>query len=143
MSARSKIVDALIVKLKTIAGTDIYSANLYGNVIKDNKFWDEIVDFPYVCAIAGTETREYLPGAFKWGFLNITLRIYVKGETPIEQLESVMADIEKCIDANRLLVYDLNKSTTEININSITTDEGLLAPFGVGEIILAVQYQVI
>ncbi len=143
MSARSKILDALIVKLKEIGDSDVYQTNLFGNVTKQNKFWDEVVDFPYVCAIAGTETREYKPSNFTWGFLTITLRVYVKGETPIEELEAVMVDVEKCINNNRQLVYDTNKATTEIEISSIVTDEGLLEPYGVGEITLMVRYQVI
>lgn len=143
MSARSKILDSLIVKLKEINGTGNYSINLFNNVTKSNVFWDEVNDFPYVCAIAGFENREYLPGGFKWGYLTITLRVYVRGETPVEQLEDVLVDIEKCIDANRELAYDTGKETTEIDIVSIVTDEGLLKPFGVGEVTLQVRYQVL
>lgn len=143
MSARSKILDALIVKLKEINGTGVYTSNLWNNVTKNNVFWDEINDFPYICAIAGYESREYLPAGFKWGYLTITLRLYVYGETPVEQLEEVLVDVEACIDANRMLTYDTGKTTTEIDIVSIVTDEGLLKPHGVGEVTLQVRYQVL
>jgi hypothetical protein len=54
----------------------------------------------------------------------------------------LIEDLERCIDANRVLQYDVdnNLETTEILIQSITTDEGLLAPYGVGEINLEVRY---
>ena len=107
-------------------------------------FWDEVNDFPSVYATPGAEYREYLPAQFAWGYLGISLKIYTKGEDAQEELETLLEDLENCIDANRVLVYDANNNyeTTEILIQSITTDEGLLAPYAVGEINLQVRYQV-
>lgn len=142
MSQRSKIVNALVAKLKLINGVAPYKSNLYGkNVISKLKFWDEVNDFPYICVVAGSETRDYLPGGFKWGFLNIALKLYVYGENSHELLENIISDVEAVIDANETLVYD-GGATTEILINSIVTDEGLLTPYGVGEVTLNVRYQV-
>lgn len=142
MSQRSKIVNALVTKLKLVNGVTPYKSNLYGkNVISKLKFWDEVNDFPYICVVAGNETREYMPGGFKWGFLNIALKLYVRGEDSQDLLEKLISDVETVIDANEVLVYDAG-ATTEILINSIVTDEGLLAPYGVGEINILVRYQV-
>lgn len=142
MSQRSKIVKALVTKLKLINGTAPYKSNLYGkNVIDKLRFWDEVNDFPYICVVAGNETREYHPGNFKWGFLNIALKLYVNGEDSQDRLENIISDVEYIIDNNEVLVID-GGATTEILINSIVTDEGLLSPYGVGEINLTVRYQV-
>lgn len=142
MSQRSKIVNALVEKLKLINGVTPYKSNLYGkNVISKLKFWDELNDFPYICVVAGSETREYLPSGFKWGYLTIALKLYVYGENSHELLENIISDVENVIDTNETLVYD-SGSTTEILINSIVTDEGLLTPYGVGEVTLTVRYQV-
>lgn len=145
MSARASITNALVDTLKTIDGSTGFQSNLFNNVTNKLKFWDEIADFPTVCVIPGGETREYLPGAFKWAFLNISLKIYTKGEEPLTELENLLEDIEKVVDNNRVLVYDVdsNLRTTEILITSIITDEGLLAPYGVGEVNLQVRYQVL
>ena len=78
MGARSKIVEALVVELININGTGSYETNLYTNVFNKLKFWDEISDYPSVFLNAGPETREYLPGGFKWGHLTVTIRVYVK-----------------------------------------------------------------
>lgn len=144
MSRRASIVKALAEKLKEIDGTGIYKTNLYENSFPKLKFWDEVNDFPSVYMSTGRETREYHPSDFAWGFLGISVRVYVRGEDAQEQLEQVLEDVERCIDANRVLVYDItnNYETTEILIQSITTDEGLLAPYGVGEINLEVRYQI-
>lgn len=143
MSGRSKIVRALAEKLKGIKGQAPFTTNLYDNVIPRLKFWDEINDFPFVCVQAGYENREYLPSAFKWGFLSVSIKVYVQDEDPVDKLEQVIADIEQVIDSNQRLEYSPGKFTEEINIGSIDTDEGVLAPMGVGDITLQVRYPVI
>lgn len=142
MSKRTSIIKALAEKLKTIDGTAPYGNNLYGNAYAKLKFWDEVQDFPAVYMSAGSEHREYLPGDFTWAFLGISIKVYCKGEDSQEELETLLEDIETCIDANRVLVYDVDKGleTTDILVHSITTDEGLLAPYAVGEINIQVRY---
>lgn len=146
MSARSSITKALAEKLKVIDGTNGYISNIYENAYPKLKFWDEVQDFPSIYMSAGNELRDYLPGGFKWGFLEISLKLYVRGESPAQQLEDLLEDVEKVLDKNRTLVYDSTVSgaqTTEILINSIVTDEGLLEPYGVGEVSITVQYPVL
>ena len=143
MSRRSSIVKAIAEKLKNIDGTGPYSTNLYGNCYPKLKFWDEVQDFPAVYLSAGTEIREYHPADFTWAYLNIGIKAYVRdSEDPQVQLELLLHDIETCIDANRVLVYDTdnNYETTEILVQSIMTDDGLLSPYGVGEINIQVRY---
>jgi hypothetical protein len=145
MSRRTSIVKALAERLKTIDGTPPYVTNLQGLSFAKLKFWDEINDFPSVYLSPGTELREYHPADFAWGMLGVCVKVYCKSEdTAQEQLEQLLEDLERCIDANRRLVYDTdnNYETTEILIDSITTDEGLLAPYAVGEINLQVRYQI-
>lgn len=146
MSVRTSIIKALAEKLKLIDGTGTYLSNINGNAYPKLKFWDEVNDFPSIYMSAGSETREYLPGNFKWGFLGISLKLYVRGEDPAQKLEELLEDVEKVLDANRTLVYDTETpgaQTLEILINSIVTDEGLLEPHGVGEVNISVQYPVL
>ena len=146
MTKRLSIVKALAEKFKLIDGTGSYKSDLNDNSYAKLKFWDEIQDFPSVYLSAGSEIREYMPSAFTWGYLNISVKVYVRSEEEAQQqLEDLLDDLETVIDANRVLVYDStnNLSTTEILIQSITTDEGLLSPFGVGEINLRVRYALV
>ena len=144
MSRRTSIVKALVEKLKTIDGTGSFKTNLYEAAFPFLKFWDEVNNFPSIYVTAGSETREYLPSAFTWGYLGISLKIYTKGEDAQQLLEDLLEDVESVIDANRVLIYDIDKQyeTTEILLTSITTDEGLLAPYAVGEINLQVRYAI-
>lgn len=146
MTKRTSIVTALAEKLKVIDGTGSYKTNLFDNSYPKLKFWDEVQDFPACYLVAGSESRQYHPSDFTWAFLNISIKVYVKDESyPQEELENLLDDIENVINDNRILVYDTtnNLSTTEILIQSITTDEGLLAPYGVGEINLQVRYALV
>lgn len=146
MTKRTSITKAIASKLnQVLVGTGGYTTNLYGNAYAKLKFWDEVNDFPSVYITPGSEVREYHPSAFTWGFLGISIKAYCKGEDSQQELEVLLEDIEKAIDANRELVYDSNsgQQTTEILVQSITTDEGLLAPYAVGEINLQVRYALV
>ena len=145
MSRRTSITKALAEKInETLDGTHPYEIDLKENCYPKLKFWDEVNDFPSVYISTGTETREYLPSDFTWSFLALSVKLYCKGEDPQEELEKLIEEVEMCIDSNRVLVYDKNKgyTTTEILITSVSTDEGLLHPYGVGEINLEVRYQI-
>lgn len=143
MSKRTQIVTALANKLKTLDGA-AYTSNIYNNAYPKLKFWDEVEDFPSIYLTPGSETREYHPSNFTWGFMGISVKLYCKGEASQEQLEQLLYDVEAVINANRDLAYDTaGHETTEILITSITTDEGLLAPYAIGEINLQVRYQII
>lgn len=144
MSKRTSIVKALTEKFKLIDGTAPYQVNISGNAYAKLKFWDEVEDFPCVYLTPGTEIREYHPGDFAWGFLNVAIKLYCRGEQAQDELEKLLEDVEHCVDANRNLVYDTDTGydTTEILVQSITTDEGLLAPYAVGEINLQVRYAI-
>jgi len=140
MSKRTKIINSLVDLFnEKLNGID-YSSKVYNNTHNKLVFFDEINDFPYISIVAGPETREYLPSNFKWGFLEVFIRIYVEHEDPQNVLEQFFEDIEAILDANNNLVYDQGESIELINILSIDTDQGLFAPLGAGEIIIQVQY---
>ena len=142
---RRKIVDALVDKLKLIYGRHPYNSNVFNNVSGTLKFLDEIEEYPKLCVIAGDEIREYQTGGFKWRFLTITIRAYVRDEDDAqEELATLFEDIEKIIDENDALVYDTSTvpegKTTSMTVDSLTTDEGVIAPLGIGEMIVTVRY---
>ena len=143
MSKRTSILKALAEKLKLIDGNTPYNTNIFNNAFAKLKFWDEVNDFPSIYMSPGSEQRDYLPGDFTWAYLGVSVKVYCKGEDAQEQLELLLEDIETVVHDNRVLTYDAtnNYDTTEILVVSITTDEGLLAPYAVGEINLQVRYQ--
>ena len=140
---RSQILDALVTKFKNIDGTGDYRTNLANQVFPAMKFWDEISTYPAVHLSAGTETREYYGSNNRWRFLTITIRAYVNQEDPTEALCLLLEDIEYVLDNNLSITYSDSygsASTAQQTVISIDTDEGVLAPLGIGEMIIEVRY---
>ena len=142
-NTRQQIVNALVDLFKTnLNGNSPYTTNIFENAYNKQIFWDEVEDYPTVCIYSGTETREYLPGDFKWAFLSVTIRFYVNDEDAKDRVEEIFDDIEALLDNNNDLTVDGNNLSTDIRILSLSDDEGLLNPLGVGEIDLEVRYEV-
>ena len=143
-SRRANIVNALAEKLKDINGAGAFLSDVQNNVHPFLKFWDEVDQVPAVHLNAGAETREYQGGGYKDRFLAITIRCYVNEEEAQDALNILMEDIETVLEENAQLEYldKLNNSfkTQQITIISIDTDEGVLEPLGVGEILIEVRY---
>ena len=141
---RLGIVEALVNKLKDIDGTGLFLTNLEENVSPRLKFWDEVEEFPAVHLNAGSETREYQAGGFKNRFLSITLRCYVQAEDAVLALDELLEDVETVVEENSRLTYkdrnNVDQYTQQITVLSIDTDEGVLEPLGVGEMLIEVRY---
>jgi hypothetical protein len=141
---RQSIIDALVTQLKTIDGTGDFLSNVYNNVHPRLKFWDEVDEFPSIHLNAGSETREYQGGGYKDRFLSVTVRLYVQDEDSVTALDKLIEDVETVIEENSALSYTdrqgNSQSTHQITIVSIDTDEGVLEPLGVGEMLLEVRY---
>ena len=118
--------------------------DVFDNVHPRLKFWDEVDAFPAIHLNAGSETREYQGGGYKDRFLNITLRCYVKETDATAALDRLLEDVETVIEENGQLAYTdrqgNSQKTLDILIVSIETDEGVLEPFGVAEMLIQVHY---
>ena len=141
---RRAIVEALALELEQINGSAPYRT-AGSNVERRLKFWDEVTQFPTIHVGAGAETREYDGGGFRFRFLRITVRCYVSDDNDvIEALEELLEDVETVLeDKDPLTYYDstgTSQSTVQTTIGTVTTDEGVLEPLGVGEITIEIRY---
>ena len=141
---RLGIISALVDKLKTINGAGAFLTDLGENVSPRLKFWDEVEEIPAIHLNAGSETREYQAGGYKDRFLSVTVRCYVQAEDAVEALDELMEDVETVLEENSRLKYkdrtNTDQYTQQITIVSLDTDEGVLEPMGVGEMLLEVRY---
>jgi len=142
-SRRQGISQALADKLALIDGRGLYHQSVAETSPK-LKFWDEVEEFPAIHLNAGSETRQYQLGGYKDRFLNVTVRCYVNQEDSVEALDELLEDVETVLEENSQLLYHdrngLEQHTHQITIISIDTDEGVLDPLGVGEILIEVRY---
>ena len=143
-SRRANIVASIVQELKKIDGQGTFLTDVGGNVHPRFIFWDEIDEFPALHLNAGSETREYRTGGVRDRFLAVTVRCYVRGDDAQEELNELMEDVETVLEDNSRLEYTDKMNnvyyTQQITVVSIDTDEGVLEPLGVGEILIEVRY---
>ena len=77
--------------------------------------------------------------------MDLTIRVYIRDENDTQEtLALLLEDIERIVDDNDSLMYDdtvdPSLSTTSLTIGSISTDEGVIAPLGIGEMTVRVRY---
>lgn len=150
MNARSGIPKAYVEKIKNeFTGSGEYVTNLYGNAYNKVKHFQDIENFPTVTITPGPERREDMPSNFTMCDMDVFVRIYVSDRNDVQaELEKIIGDLEKFFDNNLDIEYNLitntgseTKRTITNSIVSITTDEGLLEPQGIGELVISVQYE--
>ena len=143
-SKRANILVSLAESLKQIHGSELFWSDVGENVHPKLLFWDEVVEYPAIHLSVGRETRQYQGGGYKDRFLTVTVRCYIQDEDSAVTLEKLLEDIETVIELNGRLAYQdssgATHTTQDIQILSIDTDEGVLSPLGVGEILLQVRY---
>ena len=145
-SRRGEIVDFIVTSLKNIDGAAsnydasyTFNNNLFNNVYRKLKFLDEVNDFPALYVSAGTENRDFNSLSLTVATLDVTIRAYVFGEDNSQSLaDDVVQDIEHVIYS---LGDNPEKGILDITIDSISTDEGLAAPYGIAEVELTVVYR--
>lgn len=152
MDYRTSIAEAVAQTIsKELDGSqpEKYWNNLYGNVSRKIFKFEEINEFPYVGIHIGNESFEYLPSRQQWIYLDLSILLYVRADEDVQvQLEKLIGDIKTIIDSDVDIQYTINKpdgssmkgKVTSVTINSVATDEGLLDPFGFGEISVTCRY---
>ena len=142
-SRRAGITTALAKKIGEIDGRGVYHQSI-AETSPRLKFWDEVEEFPAVHINAGREAREYLTGGIKNRFLTITLRCYVNEEDAVNALDALLEDVETVLEDNSSMTYTdklgVSQGIQQITILSIDTDEGVLEPMGVAEMVAEVRY---
>lgn len=152
MNYRTSIADAIVERLKKdMDGSNPteFFTNMYGNVSRQTYSFEHINEFPYIAVHVGTETGNYLPSAQQWVYLEIPILIYDKEKDDINmQLEKLIADVKTSIDTGGNLQYTIMKpdgstidsEATDMQITSVSTDEGILSPFGFAQVNVTVRY---
>jgi len=144
-SRRRNIINSVVNELKNINGSVssydgsyTYTTSVNNKVFRRVKFLDEVNDFPSVYLQADQEVRDYQTYEFTIGLLPIIIRCYVHSSTAQQDLENLFVDIEHVIDNFPINQYDI----LDITIDSISSDNGLIEPFGIGEIEISVLYEI-
>ena len=90
---RKQIIDGLVTELGQTPDVDA------SNVFRQFKYLDEINDFPTVCLVAGSESREELGANRRLGGIGVSLRGYVFDENNIDTAEIFAQNVESKVDS--------------------------------------------
>ena len=142
---RRAIVGAIASKLQSELNGSPPFRTAVEDVSPRLRFWDEVTEFPSIQVGAGGETRDYDGGGFRFRFLRVTIRCYVNDSNDvILALEALLEDVETVLEDNDPLTYTdstgASQSTAQTTILTVDTDEGVLEPLGVGEIVVEIRY---
>lgn len=150
MSARSGISKAFVDKIKlNLNGTGDYVTNIYDSVTNKTTHFDMVQNFPFISVTPGPENRQVMPSLYTEAELTLYFRILVNNPNDAQgELELIISDLETLIDASNGIQYEhLTPSgiqtgrTISADITNITTDEGLLDPYAMGEIVVLIKYE--
>lgn len=150
MSARSGVCKAFVEEIKLkLNGTGEYLTNMYGSVSNKTTHFDMVQNFPFISVTPGPENRDEMPSRFTMADLVLYFRILVKNPDDAQgELETIISDLETLIEENNSIQYNYRTPagnmvgrTISADITNITTDEGLLDPHAMGEIVVLIKYQ--
>ena len=112
------------------------------NVHKHFKFLEELNDFPSVCFVASSESREQLGTNRRLGTIEVALRGYVFDENNVDKAEILAQNVESKVDSFSANVAARANGVSDARVVSFRTDEGLLQPYGVADLEVQILYDV-
>jgi len=137
MARRNDIIEALVDHLGT--NTDVHA----NNVSRSYKYLDDVNDFPYITFVPRQENRDHYGDGRKLAVLAVDLRVYVyDGDSSdiADECERLADQVEAAIDtfAETYRLYGVEES----RVTTLTTDDGLMTPYGIADLQLSILYDV-
>ena len=151
---RTAVLNAVITELKRInGGVDsraglprtpyTYKSTIYNNVFRGFKYLDRINDFPTICVFGADESRVHIGSGIKYGTFELRIRGYVWSDDKSMALaEDLADDIDFIIESLHRINTYCGLEIVDARVLSLSTDDGLLAPWGLCDLIAEVAYQI-
>lgn len=134
-SRRTDILDAFKTHLQQI--NSVESRNVY----KQYRWIDELNDYPAITFVARSEQRLGRGSGRKLALIIISLRAYVfNGDGAMAEVEQLVRDVETQVETFTAENRDLFVESALVA--SVRTDEGLMHPYGVGDMDINITYDV-
>lgn len=145
MSVITEVLNTIIAKLKDINGlpspysTDyMFKKDINRNAIRGLKFIDEINDYPSIYLIKTGQKRIYNTNGVTQIIILCTIICYVKEDYTQQALSDLIKDVEHVIYN---LTFPSEYQVQDVTIEKVDTDQGLLIPYGMAELSLAISLE--
>ena len=152
-SKRRQIIDEIVTALKLIDGTTenlpnsprspyTFCTNVFTNVFARQEYLSAINDFPSVyCYPISSETRTRVGDAQVFSTFLLEVRGYVySDDNSIERAADLAQDIQYVLDSMKYRQTFKTLNVTECRVQTLSTDEGIMDPYGVVEIRALIVY---
>ena len=137
MARRNDIIEALVDHLGS--NTDVLPANVF----RRYKYLDDVNDFPYITFVPRQENRDHYGAGRKLAVLAVDLRVYVyDGDTEdiADECERLADQVEAAVDTFAATYRQFE--VEEARVTTLTTDDGLMTPYGIADLQLSILYDV-
>ena len=137
MARRSDILALLTASLQsgTYVGTSLGTSQAQ----RGFRYIDQINDFPYISYSASSSALTHIGDDVRYSRMEIQLRGYVRGENAQDLSDQLALDIEDVLQSFRESASALD--VVDCRILSVSTDEGLMEPYGIVDIAFECSYQ--
>lgn len=109
-------------------------------VLRGFRWLDTINEFPLITYNVQDSALVHISDNYRYYAMDIALRAYVRGEDPQGNLDQIMQDIEERVESFRNSA-DPNLEIVETRFQNISSDEGIMAPYGVTDMRLRITYR--
>jgi len=137
MARRNDIIEAFVSHLGS--NTDVLPANVFRRF----KYLDDVNDFPTITFVPRRAERDHRGAGRQMDILGIDLRVYVyDGDTDdiASECERLADQVEAAIDS--FADTYPQHGVEEARVATLRTDDGLMTPYGIADISLAITYDV-
>jgi len=110
------------------------------SVVRGFKWLDAINQFPYITYNVQDSALVHISSNIRYYAMTIALRAYVRGESSQALLDDIMVEIEDAI-INFRSTSSPRLGVVDARIVSVDSDEGLMDPNGVTDMVLTLTYQ--
>ena len=145
-SKRRQIINEIVTALKLIDGgieslpnsprsPYTFCTNINNNAFAKQEYLNTINDFPSVyCYPMSSETRSRIGDAQVFCSFILEIRGYVySDDNSIEVTADLAQDVQYIIDSMKYRPSFKSLNVTECRVESLSTDEGIMDPYGVAE----------
>lgn len=101
------------------------------------KFLHDVHDFPTFYVKTNKNTRVHMSGNVRFSILELGLRVYEHSDLP-ETIEITLRNLEESVQN---FAKDRPDLVEECRVISVKTDEGLLKPYALGEMVVQLLYR--
>lgn len=138
MARRTEILNYLVDRLSTISTSNGFLTNVSA-VHRSYKYLEDINDFPTVTLGGAGENNDEFGDGQILKTMTQSIRGYVMtDEDSLHDSENLASDIETVVNSYAASAANL---VHEARVVSLSTDEGLLSPYGVCDVGITITYE--